>query len=308
MRIGLEGGAGVEPAPAGRGDEGSASHLVAESARLLGIARRAALDVGGPLRAAFRSAMDLAYKRDFRDVVTIHDKRSEERIAAILRAEAPDSVIVGEEGGETGSGRLRWYVDPIDGTANFARGIAQWCVSIAAAAEDRLLAGVVYDPVADNLFAADLSGASLNGARLTARAFAEESRATLLSSFPKHRDIEALGGRAFDAQAELLGAFMTIRNLGSAALNLAHVAAGWSDATIGFDASPWDVAAGALILEQAGGRFAGYRRGGEFTPSFLAPDYLAIGYGGSYPTLERVMQGLSRALADGAIGDGAAGA
>ena len=268
-----------------------------EAARLLAIAKDAALAVDEQLRAAFRSTMDYTYKRDLHDIVTEHDKASEARIRAVIMAGAPDSTIIGEEGGEQGTGRVRWYVDPIDGTANFARGLAHWCVSIAAAIDGRIVAGVVFDPVARNLFSADLGGAYLNGVTLTAKAFPDEHKATLIASFPSARHIKLYGQLALDGQAELLNAFLSMRNLGSAALNLASVAAGWADATMGFKTSPWDVAAGLLIVEQAGGRYVGLRDGANVDQAFMAPDYMAFGKGVSYPTLDRVVAGLSRAAA-----------
>lgn len=267
--------------------------LLPQSARLLEVAKTAALSVEGQLRAAFRSVMTHDTKRDFRDIVTEHDRASEERIASVIFREVPDSAMVGEEGGRRGGGSVVWYVDPIDGTSNFARGIAQWCVSIAAALDDEIVAGVVFDPMAGNLFSASLDGAWLNGRPIAARAFAEERQATLLTSFPNARNVRDLGGKAFDCQVDLLRSFMAVRNLGSGALNLAHVAAGWSDATLGLSTNPWDVAAGILILRQAGGVYRGFDAGMDSKPAHLAPDYCATGGGAGYPTLERVARTLS---------------
>ncbi|MEO7079157.1 MAG: inositol monophosphatase family protein, partial [Rhodococcus sp. (in: high G+C Gram-positive bacteria)] len=103
-----------------------------ESQCLKATAITAAVSVERQLVAAFRTTMQLDFKRDIHDIVTVHDRRSERQIASVILAEVPDSTIVGEEDGERGSGRVQWYIDPIDGTSNFARGIALWCVSIAA--------------------------------------------------------------------------------------------------------------------------------------------------------------------------------
>lgn len=264
-----------------------------QSARLLDVATSAARAVEAPLKAAFRSVMDHSAKRDFHDIVTEHDRASEERISEVIFKAAPDSTIVGEEGGSKGSGSVIWYVDPIDGTSNFARGIAQWCVSIAAAVEGEVVAGVVFDPMASNLFSASLGGAWLNGRPIVASAFARERQATLLTSFPNVRNIDDLGAQAFNAQLELLRSFLAVRNLGSGALNLAYIAAGWSDATLGLSTNPWDVAAGSLILRQAGGTYRGLEAGRDSFPAHLAPDYFAIGAGADYPVLERVARTLS---------------
>ncbi len=267
--------------------------LEEESEQLLKTAKAAALSVGDQLIAAFRTVMAKDFKRDLHDIVTVHDKASEEQITSVILAAVPDSTIVGEEGGEIGTGRVSWHIDPIDGTSNFARGIALWCVSIAAAIERRIVAGVIYNPVADDLFSADLTGAWLNGQPLVARASKDEVSATIVSSFPNAKDMHLFGTEALAAQATLIENFQAVRNLGSAALNLAHVAAGWADATMGFSTNSWDVAAGALILEQAGGHYFGYSNGELDSPNFLAPDYFAVGRGADYPTLRKVIERLS---------------
>lgn len=264
-----------------------------QSERLLEVAKTAALAVQVQLKSAFRSVMAHSAKRDFHDIVTEHDGASEERIRLVILREVPDSTVVGEEAGSLGSGSVIWYVDPIDGTSNFARGIAQWCISIAAAVDDEVVAGVVFDPMAGNLFSANLGGAWLNGKPIVASAFAQERQATLLTSFPNVRNINDLGDRAFDAQVELLQSFLAVRNLGSGALNLAYIAAGWSDATLGLSTNPWDVAAGTLILRQAGGMYRGLEAGRDASPTHLAPDYFATGAGADYPVLERIARSLS---------------
>jgi myo-inositol-1(or 4)-monophosphatase len=270
-------------------------NLFSESTHFLDVAKKAAMSVDEPLRTAFRSAMTYTTKRDLRDIVTVHDKASEERITEVILSAVPDSTIIGEEGGRKGGGAVHWYIDPIDGTANFARGIAHWCVSIAAAVDNQVIAGVVYDPIARHLFSADLWGAYLNGQPITARAYAEEQQATLVSSFPSARILKALGTKALAAQADFLNTFLGVRNLGSAALNLCNVAAGWVDGTFGLDSNPWDVAAGMLIVQQARGSFVGYRDGELKAPAFLQPDYFAVGKGADYPTLERIISEMSAA-------------
>ena len=266
---------------------------VADSTVLLDVAKEAALAVETQLCAAFRSTMAFDYKRDLHDIVTEHDRASEQEIVSVITRHVPDSTIIGEEGGRQGDGSVVWMVDPIDGTTNFARGIAYWCVSIAAVISGRIVAGVIYDPVAKNMFCADLGGAWLNGVPLRANAVADEHKAVLLSSFPNPRHLKDFGERALAAQVELLNSLLAIRNLGSGALQLAHVAAGWADATLGFSTNPWDVAAGMLILEQAGGRYEGLDGGSSSAPAFLAPDYLAVGAGANYPTLDRVTRAMS---------------
>jgi hypothetical protein len=102
--------------------------------------------------------MEVDYKRDNHDLVTRYDRLAEDRIREAILERVPDSVIVGEERGTEGSGDIRWYVDPIDGTANFVSGFAYFCTSIGAVVDDQLVAGAVLDPIANNLFTADLTG------------------------------------------------------------------------------------------------------------------------------------------------------
>jgi myo-inositol-1(or 4)-monophosphatase len=263
----------------------------ARSAALRIVAEEAARKVRAPLLAAFRSVMDVDYKVDLHDLVTVHDKQSEQTIRELIFERVPDSTFMGEEGGSVGNGPVCWYVDPIDGTSNFARGIAFWCVSIGAVIDGEIVAGVVYDPVADNMFAADTSGVWLNGEPLRSSAIAEEARATLITGYPVARDFRLDGKtEALEHFGLLAETFSTLRRPGSAALSLAHVAAGWTDAAAGFGVNPWDVTAGVLIVRQAGGTYRALTLGkvAPDAPDFFCPGYVATGEGGGYPTLDGV--------------------
>jgi myo-inositol-1(or 4)-monophosphatase len=227
---------------------------------LLETAVEAARAVGPQLREAFRSRPEVAEKRDFHDPVTEHDKASEETIRGVLERRWPGSLIVGEEGGTTGSGDLAWYVDPIDGTANFAAGLPYFCVSIAAAVGGELVAGVVYDPVREDEFTArggSGGGAWCNGTPIRSTGATRDREAMLLTSFPTSRDLREDGERALRRYGRLVQEFSSVRRSGSAALNLAHVAAGWSDVVYGTRSNSWDKAAGALLVRQAGGVYLG---------------------------------------------------
>jgi myo-inositol-1(or 4)-monophosphatase len=268
----------------------------AESRRLMHIAKEAATLVGAPLRAAFRSTMAVDYKVDLHDIVTVHDKQSEATIRDYILGAAPDSTLLGEEGGSVGSGRVQWFVDPIDGTSNFARGLAFWCVSIGAVIDDQVVAGVIYDPVAEHLFSADLTGAWLNGQALRSSASPSEHHATLITGYPVARDFRLDGKeRALASFGDLAETFSTLRRPGSAALSIAHVAAGWADAAVGFGCNPWDVTAAVLILTNAGGSYRPLPLGkvAPGSPAHLCPGYVAIGAGGNYPTLNRVADEIS---------------
>ncbi|WP_082555536.1 MULTISPECIES: inositol monophosphatase [unclassified Ensifer] len=275
------------------------------SKRLVEIARGAANAVRDPLLKAFRSDMVVDYKRDLHDVVTIHDKRAEATIRDFIFAEEPNSSLLGEEGGQVGDGDIQWYVDPIDGTSNFASGLAFWCVSIAAVERGEVVAGVVYDPVADLMFSADLEHAYLDGEVIASKAVENENRATLITGYPVSRDFRLDGREAALANlGELVETFSTLRRPGSAALSIAHVAAGWADAATGFGVNSWDVAAATLILKNAGGRYEPLTLGKvpADAPDFMCPGYIATGAGGNYPTLQRVARAISdKRIASAAI-------
>lgn len=261
------------------------------AARLRQVAEEVAREAGAPLRAAFRGAMEVDYKVDLHDPVTVHDRQTEALIRERLLAAVPNSAFLGEEGGETGSGPVKWLVDPIDGTSNFAAGLAFWCVSIGAVADGRILAGVVFDPMTGNLFSADLSGAWLNGAPLAPRRVRPEAEAALITGFPVQRDFRLDGREAALADfGDLVSAFSTLRRPGSAALTLCHIAAGWADAAVGFGVNAWDVTAAILILRQAGGSYRPLTLGKvpAGAADQLCPGYVAHGPGGNYPTLDRV--------------------
>lgn len=245
--------------------------MIAYSQDLSAVAAEAARLVADDLRAAFRSGMDVEFKRDKHDPVTVHDRRAEEAISALLTKHFPGSSVVGEEDGtHEGSGDVTWYVDPIDGTANFARGLAFFCTSIGAVLDGRVVAGAVLDPMAGHLFTADLSGAWLNGDPLRSTGAGQEAEAMLLTSYPAARDLAGRAESALVAFGDLVTAYGTLRRPGSAALSISHVAAGWADATVGTSISAWDVSAAQLIVQQAGGHYLPFGGSGWDQPHFAA--------------------------------------
>ncbi|GAA1614128.1 inositol monophosphatase family protein [Kribbella sancticallisti] len=249
----------------------SDADLAVYSQELSATAAEAARLVAADLRAAFRSGMNVEFKRDQHDPVTVHDRRAEEAISALLTTRVPGSSVVGEEdGAHEGSGDVTWYIDPIDGTANFARGLAFFCTSIGAVVDGRIVAGAVLDPMADHLFTADLSGAFLNGDRLRSAGVPDEAEAMLLTSYPSARDLATDGPVALERYGALVTEYGTVRRPGSAALSLSHVAAGWADASVGTAVSPWDICAGRLIVEQSGGSYHGFGGTGWNHPHFAA--------------------------------------
>jgi myo-inositol-1(or 4)-monophosphatase len=188
-------------------------------------------------------------------MVSDADRTAEEAIAGLLRSERPDDGIVGEEGAavEGTSGR-RWVVDPLDGTTNYLYGFPQWAVSVAVEDRAGALAGVVFDPVRGELFAAARGGgAALAGERLRVRDGADLSRSLIATGFgyePGWRREQAA------AAAHLLPHVRDIRRAGAAALDLAWLAAGRLDGYWERGLHPWDWAAGRLLVTEAGGAVA----------------------------------------------------
>ncbi len=261
------------------------------STRCCATACRAALDVAPLLLNGFRRDMNIDLKADIHDVVTRYDRAAEVRIREIIDEDFPGSTVVGEEDGPQGDGSPTWYVDPIDGTSNFARGIAFWCVSIAAVVDGAVIAGVIYEPVGGNLFTADDTGARLGGEPIRARGFTTSNQATVLAHYPMPADLAADQDYSLRRYGALVQDFSAVRNTSSGALCLAHVAAGWADATFNFGTNPWDVAAGSYLVKLAGGRYRAYADGHEQPErgDFLASQYYAHVAGADFPIIDQTM-------------------
>lgn len=242
------------------------------SVELREAATEAALAVAPDLVAAFRGAMDVDFKRDEHDPVTVHDRRAEERIRELLLKRMPDSTVVGEEGGrQDGGGRIAWYVDPIDGTANFARGLAFFCTSIGAAVDGVPVAGAIVDPVAGHVFTADATGARLGDRPLRSSGVREESRGLLITSFPNTRELAWNDPQTLPRFGELVARYGTVRRTGSAALTLAHVSAGWCDAALGTSVNAWDVCAAQVLVRGSGATYQAFAGDGSWDqPAYLA--------------------------------------
>jgi myo-inositol-1(or 4)-monophosphatase len=248
----------------------------ATATELAAVAARAATAVADDLRRAFRSGMRVEFKRDLHDPVTEHDRRAEQVIREVILDLVPDSTIVGEEAGSAGQGRVHWYVDPIDGTANFAGGLAFFCTSIGAVVDGRVVAGAINDPMAGHLFTATVDGAWCNGEPLRSEGATEESASLLITSYPSTRVLAADPRAPLDRLSRLITTFRTVRRVGSAALTLAHVAAGWADAAFGLGVNAWDVSAGSLLVRSAGGYYQPvWTDDPAGRPEHLAPGYLA---------------------------------
>ena len=284
--------------PAERRPSTARREAAATHEALLGTARRAVRAATAYLLPVFRSDMRVRHKGDAHDLVTEHDLASESLIRDLILAEVPDSTVLGEEGGAIGTGRIRWHVDPIDGTINFARGLPFWCVSVAAEVNGTIAAGAIAEPVTGHEFTALAGGpVRLDGRVVHRDPAAPESEAGLVSTFPRPLDLQANGDEALVATGRLTTAYGSHRCLGSGALGLAYVAVGWADATFDLHTNPWDVAAGSLMVRGTGGRFAGVLDGRideDPATAYRRPGYLAVGPGAQHPTLEDTVTRLSR--------------
>lgn len=184
------------------------------------------------------------------DLVSDADLAAESAIRAVLGRRRPDDAILGEEGGATGDGDLRWVIDPLDGTINFLFGVPQFAVSVACEDGDGAVVAVVLDPIRQETFAATRTGEpTLNGAAIEASGRADLARALVATGFSY--DAEVRGHQAA-VLARVLPRVRDIRRAGAAALDLAWTACGRYDAFYERGVKPWDIAAGGLIAARAG--------------------------------------------------------
>lgn len=231
--------------------------------RYLATAVETALAAGRLQRRHFRSPFDIK-KKGAIDLVTEIDIAVEREFRATIAARFPGHDVLGEEAGSTNpNASHRWIIDPIDGTTNYVHGLALFCVSIALEIDGVLSVGVVYDPMADELFTAERGeGARLNGQRIHVTKTADLGDALLCTGFPY--SVREKPGHLIYGFAEFMRQSRAVRRLGSAALDLCYTAAGRFDAFYEESLQSWDIAAGALLVEEAGGRVTG-TRGEPFT-------------------------------------------
>jgi myo-inositol-1(or 4)-monophosphatase len=226
-----------------------------------------AREAGALLLDYFRQGLKIEYKGDA-DLVTAADRASEALIRDRIRAQWPGHDILGEEQGLSDQGSdYRWYVDPLDGTTNFAHGYPVFCVSmgleyrglpgersssLSSPEAGRRIAAVIYDPTRDELFTAEKGkGARLNGETICVSKIAELKESLLGTGFPSHKRHK--NPNIFFYHQITLHSH-GVRRAGSAALDLCNVASGSYDGFWEFNLNPWDTAAGVLIVEEAGGK------------------------------------------------------
>lgn len=211
-------------------------------------------------RARTRIAVE---KKGAADIITQVDRECEEFIVAVIRARHPDHGVLGEEGAQdAGSSEYQWIIDPLDGTKNYAHGYGKSCVSIALAQRGEPILGVVFHPRADELFVAEAgAGATLNGQPIAVSPITELDRAMIASALTY--DGRQADERQLRRLARVLGAAEAVRSDGCAALDLCDVACGRLEAYFERGIQSWDMAAGGLIVREAGGRISAFD-GGAF--------------------------------------------
>ncbi|MBE0617693.1 MAG: inositol monophosphatase [Proteobacteria bacterium] len=229
---------------------------------LLAVAVEAARAAGRIQRERFRTPFAVRRKGAV-DLVTEVDLACEEAIREVLARLAPGTAVLGEEAGATGTGADRWIVDPLDGTTNYAHGFPVFCTSIAWEEGGAVRLGAIYDPLRDELFTVEQgSGARLDGEPVRTSATAELGDALLATGFPYDRGTRP---RNYEEFREFTQRTQGVRRGGSAALDLAYVACGRLDGFWEPGLQPWDLAAGCLLVCEAGGAVTGYG-GGPFSP------------------------------------------
>jgi myo-inositol-1(or 4)-monophosphatase len=212
---------------------------------------KVAREAGKLLRGYFERRVRVEYKGEV-DLVTEADRASEAYIVREIRRLFPDHAVVAEEGGGcAGTSGYRWYVDPLDGTTNFAHGFPIFAVSMGLEKDGEMVAGVIYDPTRDELFAAEKgSGARLNGEPFKVSTIPRIEEALVATGFPsRKRHVNPNIHFYHQMNMRTHG----VRRPGAAAIDMAYVACGRLEAFWEFHLHPWDIAAGKLLVSEAGG-------------------------------------------------------
>jgi myo-inositol-1(or 4)-monophosphatase len=222
---------------------------------MLDIAIQAAKEAGQFLKESVGKVKNIEIKKgEERNLVSEIDKGSEAKIIKMIKGHFPNHGILAEEsGGSSLTEEYRWIIDPLDGTTNFLHGVPIFCVTIAVEHKGTIIAGATYDPNLDELFTAEKGGgAYLNGNKLKVSHASEMINSLFVTGFPY--DIENNPDHPAEHFANFLTATQGLRRLGSAALDLAFVACGRFDGFWEVALNPWDMAAGVLFVNEAGGK------------------------------------------------------
>lgn len=212
-----------------------------------------AKEAGQIAKEGFGNNFNIEYKINTSDLVTEYDKKCEATIINFIKKEYPGHSILAEESGDSGGeSEYRWVIDPIDGTTNFAHGLPIFSVSIGLQKEGKTICGVVNDVMMDTIYAAELGGGSYrNNRKIAVGTNNDLHKSLLVTGFPY--DIENHMPRISDKFKEFLLKSRAVRRLGSASIDFCYVASGVFDGFWEMHLHPWDICAGKLILEEAGG-------------------------------------------------------
>jgi myo-inositol-1(or 4)-monophosphatase len=261
------------------------SELTAPDPVFLATAVEIVLKAGEIQDARRKSGFSISKKGTI-DLVTEVDLECERMCRAILAERFPDHAVLAEELGASAAhgSRYRWIFDPLDGTTNYAHGLPIYCSSLGLEIDGRLEVGAIYDPTRKELFTGERGqGAYLNGVRLKVSGTSALIDGLLVTGFPY--DVQKRGPDLVALFGAFLGRARAVRRLGSAALDLCYVAAGRFDAFWEQLLKPWDVAAGAVILEEAGGRITGM----DGKPFDLAAGHLVASNGAIHDEMLRLI-------------------
>ncbi len=237
---------------------------MSETDDLLALAIRLAREAGAIQRERYETDLTIATKSAAVDLVTEVDHACEALVVGAIERERPDDAILAEEGSgvDRPGARHRWVIDPLDGTTNYAHAYPRFCVSIGVEREGEPLLGVVYDPLMDELYTATAGGGAFcNDRPIHVSTETALDRALLATGFAYDRRKSERDN--LESFAAMLKSARALRRDGSAALDLCYVAAGRLDGYWELKLSPWDVAAGALIVEEAGGRMSDVHGGSD---------------------------------------------
>lgn len=226
---------------------------------LIDVAKEAALEAGALLKEGFGTPYQIKTKLGDHDLVTQFDISSQKLIIEKIKGHFPSHHFLAEEEGvsDQPSDEIIWIIDPLDGTVNFAHNVPYFAVSIAAARGKELLAAAVYHPLMDELFLAEKGGgAYLNGRKLAVTETKVFEKALLATGFPY--DVKKNPLHCIDRFAKMAALGVPLRRIGVASLDLSYVAAGRFDAFWEVGLQPWDMAAGKLLIEEAGGQVSLY--------------------------------------------------
>lgn len=230
---------------------------------------KTAIDAARLAGGIIKNSLGSLKRRDIKeksasDFVTRIDRESEVVITDLIKSRFPDHSIAAEESNEgKGNGRYRWIIDPLDGTTNFIHGYPVFSVSIGLEHDGAMIAGVVFDPMRDEMFhAVKGGGAYLNGNAIKVSSCADTGGCLIATGFPfRRREMLDVYLKAFKG---ILLKVSDLRRAGSAAIDLAYVAAGRCDGFFELGLSPWDVAAGSIIIEEAGGIVTDFGGGRDY--------------------------------------------